>query len=196
MPFGRRGSRNDPAAAPGRLEPPAPAPGPDAAELVLDEARRTETSLMASHGNLDQKAGVLLAFAGVLVTLLAGTVNSLPTWSRAASAGIAAIAGVVAAILIGTKPSGLLSPSGLVNEGVPDLPRADAVRLVTNVLAFLTVDATEKLDRKTLWLRVTAILLGISVVVVVVGLIVGVDVGPPASTPVVGSIPTPGGPRP
>lgn len=170
MRFGSR-RQADPAVAPDT--------GPTAADLVLDEARRSETSLLSLHSNLDQKAGVLLAFAGVLVTLLAGTVESLPTWSRASSAGIAALAGVVAAILIGTKPSGLLSPSGLVNEGVASFPRAAAVRFVTDALAFLVADATDKLDRKTLWLRVAAILLGISVVVIVVGLIVGVDAGVP-----------------
>lgn len=147
-------------------------PTPGADELVLDEARRTEASVLALHSNLDQKAGVLLGFAGVLVTLLAGTSTVLPAWARVAAALVATLAGVSAAVPISARPPGLVAPVALLTEGVAERERADAVSVVTNAIAFLVVDSMEKLRTKNRWLRAAAVLLGVAVFVVLVGLIV------------------------
>ena len=60
----------------------------------------------------------------------------------------------------------------MISDGVVDRPRADAVQIVTNGVAFLALDSDEKPQRKNLWVRTAAILLGVAVAIVVVGLLV------------------------
>lgn len=159
--------------------------------VLLDEARRSETTQRELHSAVDQRAGVLIGFAGVLVTLLlSGDARGfMPVWAWVTSTAMAGVAALAAAYPMTMKLPATLSAAGLLQK-YGDASTEEVIRTVAGSAAFLAAKAQDSLSVKAGWVRAAAIVLAASVAVSVIGTIVD------AATPDAAGVTEHGTPRP
>lgn len=141
-------------------------------DLILDEARRTEDALHQLHSAMDQRAGVLLGFSGVLVTVgvTSGAGERVPVLALLLALVLVASAAAASAWPLITHPMQTINPGALA-EGYADTDRATTVTVVTSQIAWIVDQSERRLRRKTVAVRVAALLLVGSVLTVTVGTI-------------------------
>ncbi|WP_309134120.1 hypothetical protein [Cellulomonas sp.] len=149
----------------------APGPAATTADLLLDEARRAEQTQIQLHAAMDQRAGVLVGFAGVLVgIMLTADSGALPAWARALALVMASTAALVAAAPLAMPSMNTVSPAELVERYHQD-SRDDVVAVVTDLTAWVVQDAGEQLRGKRRLVFTAAALLVLSVGATAGGLI-------------------------
>lgn len=148
-------------------------PPPSTAGLILDEARRVETLWHQLHASMDQRAGVLLGFSGVLVAMSFTTdvTGRLPAWSSTLALLLVCGAALCAASPLLSRSMQTLSPGDLA-EDYSTAPHAAVVDVVTSQVAWIVDEAQRRLRWKTWAVRVAALLLAASVLTVTAGSIV------------------------
>lgn len=142
-------------------------PRMDSLDLLLDCVRREREAQLAHFEALDSKAGILLAFAGALITLS----PNVDGWTRTVSLPLLACAAILAA--------GAFFPRRMPTLDVVNLReylRADEeftkLRLHDSQLEMITQGGQE-LGRKAKLMKLAVLLLGLGAVTLAVGIIVG-----------------------
>ncbi|MFC8192372.1 hypothetical protein ACFUMH_12015 [Cellulomonas sp. NPDC057328] len=138
-------------------------PAPSTADLLLDEARRAEQTQIQLHAAMDQRAGVLVGFAGVLVgIMLTADSSALPAWTRTVALVMASAAALVSAVPLAMPTMNTVSPAELVERYHQD-DRDDVVAVVTDLTAWVVQGAGEQLRGKRRLVLLAAALLVTSV---------------------------------
>ena len=143
-------------------------PDPPSVNVVLAELNRAEDSLERRGAQVDTKAGLILATAGVVITFGAPPQNLLEVLTKVA----AAVAGALAVLAITPRVAGSLSPQ-LLRDTYVHRPE-DTTKLVVLDTRLATHASDEKqLVIKANRLKRAAVALGTAVVLALMASIVG-----------------------
>lgn len=143
---------------------------------MLVEARRVESLWHQLHATMDQRAGVLLGFSGVLVAMsfTADVSDRLPPWASVGALIMVCGAALLSAAPLLSQSMQTLSPGDLAEDYSAAAPE-DVMDVVTSQIAWIVDRAQSRLRWKTVAVRGAAVLLLASVLAVTLGSIVDAD---------------------
>lgn len=148
-------------------EPVSEPTGSRTTRLIIEQARHAEAAQERLAASLDQASGVVIGFAGLIVTVLIGRTD-FASWLAAGLAGIAAIIAVAALFRSTTLTIGLQE----LIDGYGSAPDAVVEATILGTSAALVDQRASDLKGKRWRLRAAAVFLVLAVGAVVGGVMV------------------------
>lgn len=153
-------------------------PDMPALEVLQDFVKAAAGDQLERSKSFDQRGGVLLGFAGVLVGLVLRDLSSLGSWG-AFGGGLAAVAAILSALVILPNTAGGLNPKTMLEEYAAAPQETARFRVLSTLADVFEVEET-RINRKARLLRVATLVLPLAGAILIVGAIVKIE---PAEEP-------------
>ncbi|MGN5238069.1 hypothetical protein [Rhodococcus sp. SJ-3] len=153
-------------------------PDMPALELLQDFVKAAANNQLERSKSFDQRGGVLLGFAGILVGLVLRDLPSLGGWGMWGG-GLATVAALLSATVILPNTAGGLNPRTMLEEYAAAPVRTARFRVLSTLADIFDVEEA-RINRKAQRLRIATLMLPVAGAILVIGAIVNIE---PAEQP-------------